>query len=338
MINIVQKIQDNEKILLSPYAQLSSKSKGRKEEETPCDLRTIYQRDRDRIIHSKSFRRLKHKTQVYISPNGDHYRTRLTHTLEVSQIARTIARALSLNEDLVEAIALGHDLGHTPFGHLGEEVLNRLNPKGFHHSDQSIRVVEMLERRKGGHSGLNLSYEVLDGIKNHSSSGEPITLEGRLIKISDRIAYLNHDIDDSIRAGTLKEDDLPAQAIEILGSSHGSRIDTMVRDIIESSYGVNDILMGQKVSQASKILRDFMFKKVYNNSLVKAEADKSKYILEELYDYYLFDIYRLPKSHLSLYANDLDENQVVTDYIAGMTDKYVIHIFEEIFIPKSWEG
>lgn len=331
-----------EREYLSPYASLSAASKGRDLPETPCSLRTCFQRDRDRVLHSKAFRRLKHKTQVYISPEGDHYRTRLTHTLEVSQIARTIAGALRLNEDLVECIALAHDLGHTPFGHIGEEALNDLNPKGFQHYRQSIRVVEFLEGNEK-RQGLNLSAEVKDGIVNHTGSRIASTLEGRLIKFSDRIAYINHDIDDSIRAGILTPEELPSQLTQVLGRTHGDRIDRMVKDLVDSSVDQPDLKMSPEVYEATMELRKFMFARVYNDSDVKREAEKAKYLIEEVYRYYLTDLSRLPTDHLDIYALDANrwqstDHDIVSDYIAGMTDKYLLMKFEEIFIPKSWMG
>ncbi|MDO5718785.1 MAG: deoxyguanosinetriphosphate triphosphohydrolase, partial [Tissierellia bacterium] len=256
---------------LSKYASKSINSKGRRKLEEECEIRTCYQRDRDRILHSKAFRRLKHKTQVFISPEGDHYRTRLTHTLEVSQIARTLARALMLNEDLVEAIALGHDLGHTPFGHIGEDVLNSINPKGFRHYEQSLRVVDFLEMGSKGR-GLNLCYEVRDGILNHSGENRANTLEGRIIKFSDRIAYINHDIDDSIRAGIIKEEDLPRDLTQVLGKSHGERINTMVVDIVKNSIDKPEVKMSEEVNDATMKLRAYMFENVYLDEVVKREA------------------------------------------------------------------
>lgn len=333
-MNIREDYELKEKDFLSPYASLAVNSKGRDIEEDQCPIRTIYQRDRDRIIHSKSFRRLKHKTQVYISPNSDHYRTRLTHTLEVSQIARTLARALRLNEDLTEAIAMGHDLGHTPFGHIGEEALNEVSSKGFKHNLQSLRIVEKLETR-GNRKGLNLSFEVRDGIKNHTGPQAPSTLEGKIVKISDRIAYINHDIDDSIRAGLIREEDLPKISRQVLGTSHGDRINTLVFNIIENSLDKGDIIMDVEVEEATNILRDFMFTKVYKDKKVKQEAAKAKNILKELFFYYQVNPQDLPESYQSFISKDVLEN-TVCDYIAGMTDRYVMYIYQDIFIPKSW--
>lgn len=304
-------------------------------------IRNSFQVDRDRIIHSKSFRRLMHKTQVYISPEKDHYRTRLTHTLEVSQIARTIARALELNEDLTEAISLGHDLGHTPFGHMGEDVLNELNPNGFQHYNQSVRVVKYLEMKVEGKYGLNLTKQVLDGIANHSKNNKAETLEGRIIKFSDRIAYINHDIDDSIRAGILSERDIPVNLMSLLGKTHGERINTMVMDVIENSYNKDDIIMSSKIYEATMELRSFMFKNVYKSDIVKEDEERVHWIIENLYNYYINNFDEIPNSHKKIYNNSfLKESKIddiVTDYIAGMTDVFAKNIYKNIFIPKSWK-
>ncbi|WP_425538231.1 deoxyguanosinetriphosphate triphosphohydrolase [Microaceticoccus formicicus] len=339
-MNIRESLLLRENMYLSEYATKASETKGRSRPETECEIRTCFQRDRDRILHSKAFRRLKHKTQVFISPDGDHYRTRLTHTLEVAQIARTLAKALNLNEDLVEAIALGHDLGHTPFGHIGEDVLNGLNPKGFRHYEQSIKVVDILESGPN-RTGLNLTYEVRDGIINHTGDNKASTLEGKLIKFSDRIAYINHDIDDAIRAGIICESDLPHDAISILGNSHGERINTMVFDLVDNSFDKNIVAMSDSVFEATMKLRQFMFEKVYYNNIVKKDAEKAEYIISEIYNYYKRDLSRLPETHLQIYKNSNYEpesdDEIVSDYIAGMTDKYVLYIFNELFIPKSWD-
>ncbi|NLW21985.1 MAG: deoxyguanosinetriphosphate triphosphohydrolase [Tissierellia bacterium] len=329
--------EEQEENTLSKYAALSKNTKGRAIEEEKCSIRTEYQRDRDRIIHSKSFRRLKHKTQVFIAPEGDHYRTRLTHTLEVAQISRTLARALRLNEDLVEAIALGHDLGHTPFGHIGEDVLNELHPKGFKHNEQSIRVVDYLEHTEV-RRGLNLTYEVRDGILNHTGDGQPETLEGQIVRIADRIAYINHDIDDAIRANIIKKEDLPKDCVEILGSNHSERINTMISDVIQNSIGKNKVAMSEEIGYYTRKLREFMFERVYLNRVAKGEEDKAKYIIEQLYKYYIKDINRLPLEHRGLYEdNNYSKEDIVCDYIAGMTDRYVVNLFKNIFIPKPWE-
>lgn len=334
-MNIRQKNEEMEKKFLSPYAALSCESKGRDREEPQCDLRTVYQRDRDRIIHCKAFRRLKHKTQVFLAPMGDHYRTRLTHTLEVSQIARTIAKSLDLNEDLTEAIALGHDLGHTPFGHAGERTLNKLCSKGFRHYEQSIRVVEVLENNG---RGLNLTKEVRDGIINHRTSGNPSTLEGKVVRLSDKIAYINHDIDDAIRGKIICEKDIPKEYTDVLGNTTKKRLDTLVKDIVRNSYGVNDILMSGEVQKAMMDLREYMFTSVYTNPLAKSEESKAYEMITLLFEYYLKHIDEMPDEFKYL-INECgeDEEQVVCDYIAGMSDQYSVSTFQTIFIPKSWK-
>ena len=322
--------------MLFEYATFADSSLGRNKEEEKCNLRTDFQRDRDRIIHSKSFRRLKHKTQVFISPEGDHFRTRLTHTLEVSQIGRTIARALRLNEDLVEAIALGHDLGHTPFGHSGEAVLNVLKSTGFIHGEQSLKVVDFLER-SDTRIGLNLTEEVRDGILNHSGSGNARTLEGKIIKFADRIAYINHDIDDAIRAGIISSDSLPKELTKVLGNSSSQRINTMINGLIDKSYGKPIVEMEDEVYEATMELRQYMFKNVYMDSVVKSEEVKIKRLLTELYKFYMEDLSRIPENHLNLY-NDRShsDEDIVSDYIAGMTDTYAKKQLKNIFIPKGW--
>lgn len=328
-----EKVED---MILAPQATHANKSKGRRVTEEECKLRTCFQRDRDRILHSKAFRRLKHKTHVFIAPEGDHYRTRLTHTLEVSQIGRSIARGLGLNEDLVEAIALGHDLGHTPFGHTGEAVLNELNPKGFKHNYHSLRVVDYLEQKGEGH-GLNLTYEVRDGIENHTGSLQANTLEGKLIKYADRIAYINHDIDDSIRAGVLTIEEIPQNLIETLGQTHSKRINTMINSLVTSSKELDDIRMDSEIGQATIDLRKFMFDKVYFNKTVKSEDKKVSLILEQIYNYYKINIDKLPKEFISTSEDlELTEDDMITDYIAGMTDRYAIHCWKNLFMPKHW--
>lgn len=330
-------IEKNEELTLSTKATLSKNSLGREIYEEESDIRTVFQRDRDRIIHSKAFRRLKHKTQVFIAPEEDHYRTRLTHTLEVSQIARTIARSLRLNEDLTEAISLGHDLGHTPFGHSGEDVLNRLHPKGFKHYEQSIRVVSLLEQRKKG-PGLNLTKEVLDGILNHSGKNQAYTEEGKLIKYADRIAYINHDIDDAIRAGVLRQEDLPVNILDILGHYHSKRIDTMIRDLVKNTYETGTLRMSDSIEEAMMSLRTFMFERVYLNPIVKSEEEKINSIITSLYEYYLGHIDKISKDHLKIYDNvNASKDDIVRDYIANMTDLYVIRVWKEIFEPKMWK-
>lgn len=317
---------------LSPYAMLSQHSRGRETPVEPCQIRTDFIRDRDRILHSKSFRRLKHKTQVFLSPQGDHYRTRLTHTLEVSQIARTIARALRLNEDLTEAIAMGHDLGHTPFGHSGEDVLDELLPGGFEHNIQSLRVVEKLENDG---AGLNLTFEVRDGILNHKKSGTPITLEGSVVSLADRIAYINHDIDDAMRAGVLQESDLPEACVRVLGNSHGKRINTMILDVVDQSFGKPVVRMSEPVYAQFDTLRDFMFERVYKNPIAKSEEEKAKRMLRELFAYYL-EHTELLTGEYAKYLEEDGRERAVADYIAGMTDNYAVSEYVRIFVPKAW--
>lgn len=325
-----------EKLILSEYATFSSKSKGRQIEEPNCNIRTVFQRDRDRIIHSKAFRRLKHKTQVFISPGGDHYRTRLTHTLEVAQISRTLARALMLNEDLTEAIALGHDLGHTPFGHTGEKVLDKVHPNGFRHNEQSLRVVDFLEH-DNQRIGLNLTHEVRDGILNHSGNNNPNTLEGLIVRKADRIAYINHDIDDSIRANIISPEQIPVDCVKVLGKTHRERINTMIIDIINNCMGENFICMSEEIEYYTTKLRNFMFKEVYLNKNAKGEEEKAEYIILELYKYYYKYPDNLPFEHRMFYKkNNLSKEDMVCDYIAGMTDRYAINLFSNIFIPRSW--
>ena len=336
-MNIREKTEMLEETLLSPKAMKSIKSQGRQKKEEQCEIRTDFQRDRDRIIHSKSFRRLKHKTQVFVAPEGDHFRTRLTHTLEVSQIARTIGRALRLNEDLIEAIALGHDLGHTPFGHTGERVLNRLHPGGFKHNEQSLRIVDLLESKRDK-IGLNLTYEVRDGIKKHTGSSLPLTLEGQVVKYADRIAYINHDIDDAIRAGVIKAQDIDRELIEILGETHGERINTMIFDIIETSLDKDIIEMSKDIGEATSKLRKFMFENVYLNSYAKSEESKAEYVIEELYKYYMKNSEKLPKEHIEIYeSSDHKLEDMICDYIAGTTDRYAVNLFNSIFIPEPWK-
>ena len=327
-------LEKKEKQELSKFAQLSINSRGRQYKEEPGDFRTCFQRDRDRIIHSKAFRRLKHKTQVFIAPEGDHYRTRLTHTLEVSQIARTIARSLRLNEDLTEAISLGHDLGHTPFGHAGEEAINDVCEGEFSHNKQSLRVVNILEKRKEDIPGLNLTKEVRDGIANHTGENKPETLEGCIVRIADRIAYINHDIDDALRAGLIELEDLPQEAIEILGETHSQRIDTMVRDMIIESEDKNEIQRSEKVYKATQQLRKFLFENIYFGSLAKKEEDKAKRLIKLLYDFYKEKPERLPKEFLKGTNDNIE--QIIIDYIAGMSDRYAIKIGKDIYIPEPW--
>ena len=319
-----------EEQFLSPFATLSKNTLGRDFPDDECDIRTSFQRDRDRIIHCKSFRRLKHKTQVFLSPEGDHYRTRLTHTLEVSQIARTIARGLLLNEDLTEAISLGHDLGHTPFGHAGERALNELCPNGFRHYEQSVRVVEKLEN---GGAGLNLTKEVRDGMLCHTRGTEAATPEGRIVRMADRIAYINHDIDDAIRAGVLKEEEIPKDVTSLLGDRRSARIDTLVRSVITTSEnGV--IAMDGTIKEAFGLLHDFMFESVYLNPYAKEEEKKVPFLIRTLYEY-LRQPEHLPPDMKRIAEQDGPE-RAAADFIAGMTDRYAVELFSELYIPKSW--
>ncbi len=327
------KLEEIEKETLSQYATLSVNSRGRLRDEEQCDIRPVFQRDRDRILHSKSFRRLKDKTQVFLTPEGDHYRTRLTHTLEVSQNARTIAKALRLNEDLVEAIALGHDLGHTPFGHAGERALNDVCPLGFAHNEQSLRLVDVLE--KDG-QGFNLTMEVRDGILNHQTSGNPFTLEGRIVRISDKIAYIHHDMDDAIRGGILKEEDVPDKIREIAGRTTGQRLDTFIHDVVVNSMNKPDIQMSEPVAKAMKDLRQFMFDNVYTNPKVKSEEKKAVDLVKTLYEHYSSHIDEMTGEMKLMLDRGEDKDRVVCDYISSMTDRYAIALYEDLFIPKSW--
>ena len=334
-MTIREQLEVREIEYLSPYATLSKDTRGRDRSEEECDVRTVFQRDRDRILHCKSFRRLKQKTQVFLLPHGDHYRTRLTHTLEVSQNARTIAKALRLNEDLVEAIALGHDLGHTPFGHAGERALNAVNPYGFKHTEQSVRVVQVLEKQW---RGLNLTWEVIDGIRNHKSSGNPSTLEGKIVQLSDKIAYINHDIDDAIRGGILKEEELPKEYTDILGNSLKMRLNTLVHDVVMNSMDKPDIIMSKEVGEALKGLRQFMFENVYQNPVAKSEEVKAVNMITNLYEYYAEHMEALPKEYLRMMEEkNIGKEQIICDYIAGMTDTYAVKTFQEYFVPESWK-
>ncbi len=323
--------EEQEYEMLSEKAVKSRESKGRQAFEEPCEIRTEFQRDRDRIVHSKAFRRLKHKTQVFLSPEGDHYRTRLTHTLEVSQIARTIARGLRLNEDLTEAIALGHDLGHTPFGHMGERVLDRICPYGFKHNEQSLRVVDILERQ----GGLNLTAEVRDGILCHTGKQKAFTLEGRVVAISDKIAYINHDIDDAIRGGVLCGNDIPEEYSEILGNSHSSRINTMIKAVLASSMDKDDIEMEKNVYGAMMGLRKFMFENVYVASEPQREENKAVGIIEGLYNVYIQDPEKITGSK-TLDGHE-DIHILARDYIAGMSDPFAVAKYTELYIPAFWQ-
>lgn len=333
-MTIRESLEQWEEDYLSPYAAKSKNSKGRLREEAQCDIRPVFQRDRDRIIHCKAFRRLKDKTQVFLTPEGDHYRTRLTHTLEVSQNARTIAKALKLNEELVEAIALGHDLGHTPFGHAGERALNRVCPLGFEHSEQSVRTVDRLE--KDG-QGLNLTYEVRDGILNHQTSGRPHTLEGKVVRLSDKIAYIHHDMDDAVRAGLLTEMDVPGEIREVLGSTPGMRLDCLIHDIVTNSMDKNDIIMSKRVANAMAKIRQFLFDEVYTNPIAKSEEAKAEALMETLYHHYMKHVDELPEEFLKLLSEGEPRERVVCDYVGAMTDRFAIAVYNDIFVPKSWQ-
>ncbi len=328
--SIADSIRERSEAAMSQYAFRESNSRGR---EIPCkksEVRNEYQRDRDRIIHSKSFRRLMHKTQVFLAPEEEHYRTRLTHTLEVTQIARTIARALRLNEDLCEAAALGHDLGHTPFGHIGEKALKRYCLPEFTHYDQSLRVVEKLER-------LNLTWEVRDGIVNHQGDHLAATLEGRVVKFADRIAYINHDIDDAVRAGILSESEIPENLHRILGANHSARINTMVMSVVSASDGKNEILMEPEIKKATDELRDFLFEKVYYSSHVLAEEERAVGLIVRLFEHFVKNPDEMPTVYRELCEVE-PVPRIVADFISGMTDRHAISIYKQLFIPNTWSG
>lgn len=327
-----EELEKREYSFLSEYATKSAESRGRQQEEEKCTVRTEFQRDRDRIVHSKAFRRLMHKTQVFISPEGDHFRTRLTHTIEVSQIARTIARGCGFNEDLAEAIAMGHDLGHTPFGHTGESVLNKIYSGGFKHNVQSIRVVDVLESGESSRRGMNLTYEVRDGILNHTGKGIPFTPEGQIVKVSDRIAYINHDIDDAIRSGIITANDLPRECIKILGDSHKKRIDTLVKDMIENSCDRPQAKLSDEKMEAMNRLRTYMFQNVYTNNNVKKAEDLNKVetVITSLFDYFTQKPEALPEELTSM-LGEFELEELVKDHIAGMTDRYAVNLYEEIY-------
>ncbi len=342
-VTIREKLEDIERATLCPKATLSANSKGRVRAESPHSFRTAFQRDRDRIIHSKSFRRLKHKTQVFLAPFGDHYRTRLTHTLEVSQIARTIAKALRLNEDLTEAIALGHDLGHTPFGHAGEDTLDALLPEGFNHYEQSLRVVEKLEYEG---KGLNLTAEVRDGIARHSKGrgeilednprGVAKTLEGQIVRVSDVIAYVNHDLDDAIRAKIIRDGDIPAALVKSLGRWPASRIDRLVEDVIKSTLRaeLEKIAMSREILSSLVDLREFLYQKVYNSPFAREEVERAKKILTDLFRYVLAS----PDDYIKPFPEGDSAERRAADFIAGMTDLYALALFEKLFFPRSWRS
>jgi dGTPase len=320
-----------EREVLSPRAVLAAETKGRDREEPADDIRTVFQRDRDRILHSKAFRRLKHKTQVFLAPQGDHYRVRLTHTLDVSQIARTCARALRLNEDLTEAIALGHDLGHTPFGHLGEQALTPFLGRPFRHNEQSLRIVEHLE---DGGAGLNLTWEVRDGILHHPwSTPMPATLEAQLVRFADRIAYINHDIDDAVRAGVLDVDELPVDAVRVLGAGHSDRIDTLVSDLVRESDDRDEVALSPSVFGALDALRDFMFSEVYLRESARGDHERATKLIRDLFGYFLEHPDEMPSEYHEA-PGDLPTH--VADYISGMTDRYAIRTYERLFLPRGW--
>jgi len=332
-MNIREISEEKEFVTLSPFAVKSRLSKGRQFPEAQCDIRTVFQRDRDRIIHSKAFRRLKDKTQVFLAAQGDHYRTRLTHTLEVSQTARTIAKALGLNEDLVEAIALGHDLGHTPFGHAGEDALNEICPSGFAHYKQSVRVVDLLE--KGG-KGLNLSWEVRDGILNHRTAGTPHTLEGQVVRLCDKISYIHHDMDDAERAGIFSEDDIPITLRVKMGDSCKERLSTMIHDVIRNSSGKDKVEMSAEMEESMLMLRELMFANVYRNPAAKTEEEKAKRMLQDMYCYYIKKPNAMSREYRALIDRGEALERVVCDYISGMTDQYSMVKYKELFIPTGW--
>lgn len=331
-MTIREELEMAERQILAPNAAFAEGAGRRRVPEEACDIRTCFQRDIDRIVHSKSFRRLKHKTQVFLQPEGDHYRTRMTHTIEVARIARTISRALRLNEDLTEAIAFGHDLGHTPFGHAGERALARISSGGFEHNEQSLRVVDILERDG---AGLNLCQEVRDGILCHTGEKMPDTFEGRVVRLSDRIAYINHDVDDAIRAGILSEEDIPDEIIAVTGESYGKRIDSIIRDVISTSKESGEIEMSSTMYFVMESFRDFMFERVYKNPVAKSEESKVEGMLSMIFDYYIKDPSKLPEdyvSHLDRYSPE----RVICDYIAGMSDTYLLYVFNQLFVPGAW--
>lgn len=334
-MTIREELEMRETTMLSKYASLSINSRGREREEEECDIRPVFQRDRDRILHCKSFRRLRQKTQVFLQPMGDHYRTRLIHTLEVSQNARTLAKALRLNEDLVEAIALGHDLGHTPFGHAGERALNEICPYGFKHNEQSVRTVELLE--KDG-DGLNLTWEVRDGMRNHQTSSMPATLEGKVVRFSDKIAYTYHDMDDAVRAGILKARDIPREIGEIIGYSPRERLNNFIHDIVTQSKGTDDVRMSDDVELGMRNLRQFMYDKVYSNQVAKCEEKKAVSLVKTLYEYYMRHTDELPKFFVELGLQGEPREKVVCDYISTMTDRFAISLYEQLYVPKFWMG
>ncbi len=331
-MTVREQLEELERTTLAPYACLSAQSRGRERPAEPCQVRTCFQRDVDRIVHCKAFRRLKHKTQVFLQPEGDHYRTRMTHTLEVMRIARTIARGLRLNEDLAEAIAFGHDLGHTPFGHAGERILNQIMPVGFRHYEQSLRVVERLEN---GGEGLNLCWEVRDGILRHTVDPLAATLEGQTVRLADHIAYINHDIDDAIRGGIIFQMDIPLELQQELGFSHGERINTLTVDAIAASADGQSVRLSPKRKEALDRLREFMFEAVYRNPVAKGEESRAQGMLEQLFGYYIEHLDKLPDDYYAI-AQEEGPQRAVCDYIAGMTDKFAVDQYSDAFIPKAW--
>lgn len=329
-----EQLEENERFALSPYASCAADSKGRAVPEDECDIRTAYMRDRDRIVHCKSFRRLKDKTQVFLSPRGDHYRTRMMHTLEVSQTSRTVARCLRLNEDLVEAIALGHDLGHTPFGHAGERALNKLSEGGFRHFEQSVRVAQVLE--KDGR-GLNLTWEVLDGMMNHGTGRHPSTLEGQIVRLCDKISYVHHDVDDAERAGILSEEDIPIKLRSLLGYSTRERLNTFIHDIVSNSSGRDEVTMSPEIGGGLKELREFLFEHLYTNPAAKSEEIKAMAMIEAMYIHYVNNPEKMAEEYIEMIRKRGESvGRAVCDYISGMTDQYAKQKFKEIYIPKSW--
>jgi len=331
-MTVRDRLEERERVTLSRLAMRSADTRGRLQGLEPCALRTDFQRDRDRILHSKAFRRLKHKTQMLLAPDGDHYRTRLTHTLEVAQVARTLARSLALNEDLSEAVALGHDLGHTPFGHAGERALDRLIHGGFRHREQSLRVVDRLERDG---QGLNLTFEVRDGIAHHSGDAQPQTLEGQCVHLADRIAYINHDVDDALRAGLIRLGDLPERSVAVLGSSHGVRIDRMIADIVCTSAGMPEIRMSAAVWEATDLLRDFLFERIYLSAQAQQEEQKAAHMLEELVAYCIAKPECMPDEYVRICRGE-GVDRGVCDFVACMTDRYAMRCYEEWILPKAF--
>ena len=331
-MTVRERTQQIEQMCLSPHACLSVQSKGRRRESEPCPMRTCFQRDIDRIVHSKAFRRLKHKTQVFLQPEGDHYRTRMTHTLEVSRIARTIARGLRLNDDLTEAIALGHDLGHTPFGHAGERLLNSIVPGGFAHFRQSLRVVERLEKEG---AGLNLTWEVRNGIERHTGGEDAATLEGQVVRLADKIAYINHDIEDALRGGVIYPIDIPLEVSQVLGFTHGERINALVVDAISASRGQDRICQSPQVGEAMAVLKEFMFANVYTNPIAKGEESKAQDMLKMLFGYYQKNPDELPADFQAIRLEE-GVDRAVCDYIAGMTDPFAVSEYTRLFIPMGW--